>query len=117
MRTLFLMPGTWDLAVDANGNIATATSTYQRAQDIASTCRAFLQDMYFNQTEGIPYLEEILGQGRYPLALYRKYLQDAALSVPGVISATAEFAMDDGRVLRGSITFTDENNQTGVISL
>ena len=111
------MPGTWDLAVDSEGNIATATSTYQRAQDIASACRVFLKDMYFNQSDGIPYLEEVLGSSGYPLALYRKYLQEAALSVPGVVSATAELTMSDNRILRGQITFTDENNQTGTINL
>ena len=33
--TIFLDPRTWDLSLDVNGNIAVATSTYQRAQDIA----------------------------------------------------------------------------------
>ena len=117
MRTLFLMPSTWDLTLDASGNMATATATYQQAQDIASACRVFQKDMYFNQTEGIPYLEDILGKGRYPLALYRKYLHDAALSVPGVETANAELALGDGRILRGAIKFTNENNKTGVVNL
>lgn len=117
MKTLFLMPETWDLALDASGNIAIATETYQQAQDIASACRVFVRDMYFNQNEGIPYLEEILGQGRYPLALYRKYLADAALTVSGVTSATVDLYIAEGRLLRGQIKFTNENNQTGVISL
>ena len=116
MRTLFLMPETWDLAVDSSGNIATATSTYQRAQDIASACRTFRKDLYFNQSDGIPYLEEILGNAGYPLALYRKYLQEAALTVPGVIAAEADLIMSDNRILRGQIKFTDEAGQ-GVINL
>ena len=74
MNTLFLMPNTWDLTLDASGNIAVASSTYQQAQDIASECRVFVKDMYFSQSEGIPYLEDILGKGRYPLALYRPFL-------------------------------------------
>jgi hypothetical protein len=117
MKTLFLMPDSWDLALDANGNIAVAESTYQQAQDIASACRTMKQDMYFNQQEGIPYLTEILGNGRYPLALYRKYLQDAALSVPGVLTALPELYLANDRIVRGMIKFTNDKNQTGVIDL
>lgn len=98
MKTLFLRPDSWDLMLDTDGNIAVANSTYQQAQDIASACRTIKQDMYFNQQDGIPYLTDILGKGKYPLALYRKYLQDAALSVPGVVSAQAELSMSDNRV-------------------
>ena len=117
MRTLFLMPDTWDLVLDADGNIAAASSTYQQAQDIARACRVFVQDMYFSQDEGIPYLSDILGKGRYPLALYRKYLVDAALTVNGVTGASVDLYIADGRILRGQIKFTNEDNQTGVISL
>lgn len=117
MNTLFLMPDTWDLALDADGNIAIASSTYQQAQDIASACRLFTQDQYFNQSAGIPYLSEILGKGSFPLSLYRKYLQDAAMSVQGVTNAQAELVMTEGRILRGLIKFTNQENQTGVISL
>lgn len=35
------------LALDVEGNIASATSTYQRAQDICSACRVFRGDLYF----------------------------------------------------------------------
>ncbi|WP_369608214.1 hypothetical protein [Snodgrassella alvi] len=117
MKTLFLMPGSWDLAIDARGNIAIAESTYQQAQDIASACRTIQKDLYFNQSEGIPYLTQILGNGRYPLALYRKYLQDAALSVPGVVSALPELQLDNDRILRGQIKFTTSDNQTRVVGL
>lgn len=116
MKTLFLMPNTWDLALDMNGNIAIASSTYQQAQDIASACRVFTGDMYFNQSDGIPYVSKILGKGRYPLSLYRKHLTDAALSVPHVATATVDLFMSDGRILRGQIQFTNDKNQIGVIT-
>ena len=51
--TIFLDPRTWDLSLDVNGNIAVATSTYQRAQDIASACHVFRGDIYFNQLDGM----------------------------------------------------------------
>ena len=117
MNTLFLMPNTWDLTLDASGNIAVASSTYQQAQDIASECRVFVKDMYFSQSEGIPYLEDILGKGRYPLALYRRHLQERALLVPGVEAANVQLALPNDRNLVGSIEFTNNKGKSGVINL
>ncbi|SPL71516.1 hypothetical protein [Acinetobacter stercoris] len=117
MKTLFLHPNTWDLALDVNGDIATATATYQKAQDIASACRTFSKDIYVRQEDGIPYLEDILGQGKYSLALYRKHLQDAALSIPDVIEANVELYSLKERVLRGRILFKQQNGEKGVVEL
>ena len=116
-RTLFLMPDTWDLALDVEGNIASATSTYQRAQDICSACRVFRGDMYFNKNDGVPYSESILGKSSYPLGLYQSELRQAALSVDGVISANITFNKIENRVLSGMIKFTNDQDQTGVVSL
>ena len=117
MKTLFLMPDTWDLALDASGNIAFSTSTYQQVQDIASACRLFVKDQYFSQSTGIPYLTEILGSYKYPLSLYRRYLEDAALTVHGVVSATADLSLSGDRIVSGKIEFTNAKGKQGVVSL
>ncbi|MBE8596881.1 hypothetical protein [Xenorhabdus sp. BG5] len=117
MRTLFLMPATWDLTLDVAGNIAIASDQYARAQSVANACRVFLKDMYYSQGAGIPYLEEILGKNRYSLAMYRKNLEDAAMSVEGVVSATAELSTANDRIVRGRIKFTDIDGREGVIEL
>lgn len=117
MRTLFLKPDDWDLALDASGNIATATDVYQQAQDIASACRVFIGDLYYNAGAGIPYSEAILGGASYPLALYKANLEDAALSVAGVASAQALISLKNGRDVIGAIVFTNENGETGQINL
>lgn len=117
MKTLFLMPSNWDLALDASGNIAVAESTYQVAQDIASACRVITGDMYYDKTAGIPYLDEILGKGRYSLSLYTQQLQSAALTVPSVTSALIDMRTINERVLSGMITFTTTNNEKGVLAL
>lgn len=117
MKTLFLMPDTWDLTLDASGNIAVASSIYQQAQDVASACRVFTKDMYYNQQAGIPYSEEILGKSGFPLSLYKMYLENAAVSVEGVVTANAVLRSNDGRNVTGQITFTNSNNEQGGISL
>lgn len=117
MRTLFLLPSTWDLTLDVQGNIATATSTYQRAQDIASACRVFIKDMYYQQNEGIPYLESIMGRNSYPIGLYQSELHRAAMSVDGVVSANIKLNQLSDRNLTGMIEFTDIENNTAMVSL
>lgn len=114
--TLFLLPSTWDLALDNNGNIAIATSTYQQAQDVCSACRTMLKDMYYQQGEGIPYLEEILGQGTYSLALYRQQLYECAMSVNGVVSATVSLTLKE-RSLSGTIQFKNTQDETVTVNL
>ena len=117
MRTLFLLPSTWDLTLDVQGNIATATSTSQRAQDIASACRVFIKDMYYQQNEGIPYLESIMGRNSYPIGLYQSELHRAAMSVEGVVSANIKLNQLSDRNLTGMIEFTDIENNTATVSL
>lgn len=116
MRTLFLNPSTWDLELDSSGNIAVADSVYQQAQDIASAGRTFTGDLYYDQEAGIPYFEHILGSHGFPLALYKMYLEEAALSIEGVESANAALQMN-GRQVTGAILFTNEEGQNGSIGL
>ena len=117
MKTLFLNPETWDLELDVSGNIAVASDVYQQAQDICSAGRTFTKDLYFDQAVGIPYLDGILGAKGFPLSLYKKYIEDAAVSVTGVTSAHASLRLVANRTVTGTITFTNENNQTGSIAL
>ena len=106
MNTLYLDPESWDLALDAEGNIA--LSAMPHAQDVASAALLFAGEAWYDTDRGIPYFDETLG-GRQPFALYRHRLIEAALSVPGVDAAEVDVAMDDGRVLSGSLKFTADN--------
>ena len=46
MNTLYLDPQSWDLVLDAAGNIAMAKDPYAKAQDVASACRLFSGELY-----------------------------------------------------------------------
>lgn len=117
MRTLFLMPATWDLTLDSSGNIAVATEEYQQAQDIATSCRVFYGDDFYNKTDGIPYVESILGQSKFPLALYQQNLHDRSMLVPEIVSVEVRLNTLQDRVLTGSIIFTNENGIQGTVGL
>lgn len=115
--SIYLDPRTWDLTIDASGNIAVCTSTYRRAQDIASACRVFTQDLYFKQSEGIPYLESILGKNKYPIGLYQSELYRRAMSVDGVVSVNIKLNQLNERELTGMIEFTDIEGRNGSVGL
>lgn len=106
MTTILLDNNTWDLVADAAGNIAVADSPYSLAQDVASACRLFLAELWYDSTKGVPYNEEILGKLPTEDAL-RQFLIDAALTVETVVSADVQINSFDGRSLSGILTFTD----------
>lgn len=117
--TLFLMPDSWDLAIDANGNIATATSTYQKAQDICTNIRVFYKDKYYDQEAGIAYLEKVLSKsGAYPLSLFQQKAYEMANNVKGVSNVQISLNKVSDNTLSGTISFTDDDTATtGTISL
>jgi len=86
LKTLLLATDTWDLVIDANGNIAVASNPYALAQDAASAIRLFQGELYYDTTQGVPYFAQILGQ-RPSLSLVKQLLVNAALTVPEVQSA------------------------------
>ena len=106
--TLLLAQDTWDLITDLNGNIAMAKNPYAMAQDVASAVRVFLGEVWYDNTQGVPYFDQILGQ---PLntAFIKSKVEAAALTVPGVVKARCTIATLQDRVLRGQILVTDQN--------
>lgn len=84
--SLLLDASTWDLTLDASGNIAVAQEPYSLAQDVASAIRTFLGECFWDTTIGVPYFQRIFG--KTPAISYVKSkMVDAALTVAGVKSA------------------------------
>ena len=111
MTTLLLDQAAWDLVLDANGNVALAGYPYSVAQDVASACRTFLGDCYFDQTIGLPY-SQLLGQ-LPPLAFVRAQLVKAALTVPTAVQAKVlNLALGANRQLTGGIEVIDTQGLT-----
>lgn len=106
-NTLLLDQGQWDLVIDSAGNIAMATPPYALAQDVASAVRLFLGELWYDTTKGIPYFEDVLGH-LPPLPLLTGYIEQAALTVPGVVTARCIISSFDSREIAGQIQFIDE---------
>lgn len=116
-NTLLLDIDTWDLCVDAAGNIAVASEPYSLAQDVATAIRTFLGDEYYNTTDGVPYFQEILGHSP-PLQVFQQLIEAAALSAsPEVISAKCVINSFDNtnRTVSGQVLFVDSSHNTGTV--
>lgn len=106
MDTLLVNPTSWDLLVDANGNIAMASDPYSLSQDIASALKTFLGEVYYNTDLGIPYFQSILGY-QESASFIGVELENAALSVPGVVAAQLTGLDYVDRQLIGTLKATD----------
>lgn len=113
--TLLLDTVAWDLVVDSNGNIAVASPPYSVEQDICSAVRTFLGECYFDDSQGVPYLQKILGQ-HPPLTVFQSAIEDAAMSVSDVKSAICVISDFSDRTVTGQIQFTRTDGTTGSIA-
>ena len=116
MNTLFLHPQSWDLTLEIEGNIAMAKDSYAKAQDVASAVKLFRSELYYQTEKGLPYFDETLGR-KQSLSLYRYRLEQAALTVPDVVSAKAVVQTEGSRVLGGSILITDIHGKSLTVNL
>ena len=111
MNTFLLDPGTWDLVIDFNGNIAAVTEPYSLAQDAACAIKTYLGECFYDITIGVQY-SNILGK-RFNINYIKAQLIAAAETVPGVVSAQVFLISLTNRVLSGQVQTTDK---TGVVS-
>jgi len=116
MKTLLLDTQAWDLVLDANGNIAVAQEPYQLAQDVASAIRLFSGELWYDISQGVPYFATILGKAP-PVQLFKQYMIDAALTVPGVVSADCVISSFEGRTVTGYVSFTDSTGTTQTVPI
>ncbi|OZA31491.1 MAG: hypothetical protein B7X83_08400 [Polynucleobacter sp. 17-46-58] len=116
MNTLLLDPETWDLVIDAAGNIAMATQPYSIAQDVASACRLFSGELWYDTAKGVPYFEQILGENP-PLSLIKAEIVKAALTVPNVVSAQCFISAFDNRGIQGQVQVTDSFGTSSTVTI
>jgi hypothetical protein len=112
--TLLLDQSTWDLTLNAQGDIAVANPPYSTAQDAASAIMTRLGECYFDTLIGVPWLQQILGQ-RPSLALLKAQLAAAAETVPDVVpgSAVVYIGSFTARGITGQVQVTSQTTQTG----
>ena len=114
--SLALDSTTWDLTVDSLKNIAVVSEGGALAQDVASAIKLFFGELWYAKDIGVPYFSQILGQN-YSKSSVEGLLQIAALSVPGVVSATATVTSLTNRYLTGTVVVTNEAGVSTIVTI
>ena len=114
MNTLALDNSTWDLTIDAAGNIGMKTGIEAILQDVASSVRLFLGELWYDTSQGVPYFGQVLGH-LPPSQLLQAQLVAAGSTVPGVTGIVCTFKSFTARTLAGTLTVT-AGSQTGTVS-
>ncbi len=110
METLLLDRTTWDLLLDANGDIAKASEPYSVVQDVASAIKLFKTELWYNKAKGLPYFQDILGQ--HPsLVFLKSQIERAAKTVPTVKAASCIISTFTGRQLAGTVIVTTDTGR------
>jgi|GEM_PF-403177 len=112
----------WDVYADTSGNIATVTSLAAQLQDVACACRLFLGELWYDTTQGLPYLGQILGRASVatpPLSFISAQIIKAGLTVPGVtrIVPVLSLLSPPSRELTGTVGVVNQQGQTGTLQV
>lgn len=102
--TLLLDNETYDLTLDANNNIAVATSPYSVAQDMGSQCRQWQGEYIYASGDGVP-LASILGQSPN-LGVMKSDFVAAAAEVPATSNVKCFIEAITDRRVQGQVQAT-----------
>lgn len=116
MKSLLLDQTAWDICLDAAGNLAVCSEPYSMGQDVSCALRTFAGEVWYDNTLGVPYFSTILGKAP-PIQLFKEFMVQAAMTVPGVVNATCVIEAFNGRNVAGYVSFTNSNGVTQTISI
>lgn len=110
--SLLLDRTTWDLVLDASGNIAVCSDPYSVTQNVATAVRTWKAEAWYDTSLGIPYDDGIFS-GSTPISLLKSQAEEAAENVSGVATAECLFLLKPNtRTLSGAIALTLTNGET-----
>lgn len=108
MDSLLFDPEKWgELLVDASGNIAVTSNPYRIAQDVTTAVKLFKYDLWYDISEGVPYLTEIYAK-KDRLTLLKDYLEKQSLLVVGVDTALVTIISFTEREVKATILINKE---------
>jgi hypothetical protein len=124
VKSLLLDTTTWDLCLDANRNIAIAADPYALAQDVSCAIRTFLAEVWYDETQGIPYFQTIFGKTP-PIAVFQQLMVNATLNcrptTADLYVKSAQCVLQSfnaaNRVVIGQVQFVDSNGNPGSVAI
>jgi hypothetical protein len=85
------------------------------AQDVASAIRLFQGELWYDTTQGVPYWEKLLGMNPTTSQIAAAF-NAAALTVPGVVTASTVITSIAGREVSGQIQFSTSDGTNTVVN-
>lgn len=86
------------------------------AQDVASACKLFLSELWYDTSKGVPWFEDVLGHAPSQ-GLMQALIEQATLTVPGVVAARCTIDAVANRQVTATVRFTDETGRTNEVRL
>lgn len=117
--SLRLNTDTWDIQLDAKGNIDIASNPYACAQDVATACSTFRGECIYDTSIGVPYQDKILGFNPSS-GTVQTWLQNEALRLPYIAQAQAQATVINNsqtRATSGVIVVVDTNGTESTVNL
>lgn len=114
-NTLLLDTSVWDLVLDSSGNIALASPPYAVAQDVASAMKLFQGELWYDTTQGVPFWQDFLGQNPTSSQIIAAF-NAAALTVPGVKTASTVLVSLTNRNLTGQVQFSTSDGTSSTVN-
>ncbi len=115
MNTIIL-DDNWDICLDAGGNISQDNGDYAIVQSVANACRAFTQDMFYNQDEGIPHFL-VTFPNKPNTFIIADYLEKEAEKFDEVEKAEFTNISIENRVLYGDLELTLTSGESVYVEL
>ncbi len=112
--TTLKLNNNWDLEVDSSGNIILVSGGYALAQQVANYIRAFKNDMFFDQNQGLDHFNLDITKRVNPSVIISA-IENEALKVNGIKSAQCKLYRFENRILEGEVLL--ELTSGGEISL
>jgi hypothetical protein len=116
-NTLPLNPDSWDLQLDAAGNLNLTTADVSIAQDVASAIRTFLGECWYDVSLGMPYFGTILGK-LPPSSLIISKIEQAALTIATVLTVkVVGLGLSQAtRTLTGTVVVTSTSSTVPLVA-
>lgn len=116
-KSFYLDTDTWDITLDGNGYMKTSQNPYSIAQDAACAVKVVRGECYFDNTLGLRYYDNLLGQpcstGTISAALKAEVMKLSTIS-----SAKATLIPDQStRVTQVYLELVDTNNTTSLVTI
>ena len=114
--TLLLDRENWDLALDAQNNIALAAEPYAQLQDAASACRTFAGECWYDTRRGVPFFTQVF-RGPQPVQVLKARMAAESELVPGVAAVDVVLSGLTERTASGQVQITFDDGTTGTAML